>query len=129
MNPKQLIEQAQQARLNAYAPHSEFRVGAALLCEDGRVFLGCNVENAAYSPSLCAERVAISSAVAAGCRDFVAIAIVGGKEDTASPCFPCGVCRQVLKEFCKDDFSIHLWDGETVISYSLGELLPHSFSL
>ena len=123
---KELLELAKTARENAYAPYSNFLVGAALLCKDGKVYTGCNVENAAYSPTLCAERVAFGKAISEGEKDFVAIAVVGGKrgEETV-PCTPCGVCRQVMGEFCKPDFLI-CTEGKT---YSLQELLPEGFSL
>lgn len=131
MTPGGLVERALKARQNAYAPYSGFRVGAALLCADGAVFPGCNIENAAYSPTLCAERVAFGSAVAAGHRDFSAIAVVGGANNSTAleACFPCGVCRQVMREFCRDDFMIYLLDGEQIIAYRMDELLPHSFVL
>ena len=130
MTPRVLVDRALDARRNAYAPYSGFQVGAALLCADGQVFAGCNVENAAFSPTLCAERVAFGAAAAAGCRAFTAIAVAGGPEDApCRPCFPCGVCRQVMREFCRDDFMIYLLDGEQITGYRLDELLPHSFSL
>lgn len=123
---KELLELARQARENAYAPYSNFAVGAALLCKNGKVYTGCNVENAAYSPTLCAERVAFGKAVSKGERDFVAIAVVGGKRgEKTAPCTPCGVCRQVMAEFCKPDFVI-CTEGE---EYTLEDLLPDGFSL
>ncbi len=110
MDYQQLIEMAEQARKNAYCPYSEFSVGAALLTEDGSVYTGCNVENAAFGPSNCAERTAFFKAVSEGVRDFKAIAIVGGKkEKEGGYCAPCGVCRQVMAEFCsRDTFEIVL---------------------
>ena len=91
----------------AYAPYSGFQVGAALLAESGAVYLGCNIENSSYSPTICAERTAFAKAVSEGERAFIAIAVVGGKEGTCSGfCPPCGVCRQVMREFCFDDFRI-----------------------
>lgn len=130
MTPRALVERAIDARQNAYAPYSGFRVGAALLGSTGQVFYGCNIENSAFSPTLCAERVAFGSAIAAGCRDFSAIAVVGGAQDnTGRSCFPCGVCRQIMREFCRDDFLIYLLDGEQIVHYRLDELLPHSFAL
>ena len=125
MSNKELIELAEQARKKAYAPYSGFLVGAALLCADGSVYLGCNIENASFSPTCCAERVAVFKAVSDGKRDFCAIAITGGKEDTKNACYPCGVCRQVMSEFCSESFKIVTADGET----ALGELLPKSFNL
>ena len=109
MNPEKLISLAIEAMDKAYAPYSRCKVGAALLCKDGTVFTGCNIENAAYSPTNCAERTAIFKAVSEGHREFVAIAVCGGKDGILTGTFPpCGVCRQVLREFCDDDFVIHL---------------------
>ena len=125
MSNKELMELAEQARKKAYAPYSGFRVGAALLCADGSVYLGCNIENASFSPTCCAERVAVFKAVSDGKRDFCAIAIAGGKEDAKNACYPCGVCRQVMSEFCSESFKIVTADGET----TLGNLLPKSFDL
>ncbi len=123
-----LTQAAQAARKNAYAPYSGFRVGAALLTKSGRIFSGSNIENASYSATLCAERAAFSAAVSAGERDFSAILILGGRgDDIASPCYPCGICRQVIREFADDGFSVFLWDGDRTISYTMAELLPHSF--
>ena len=117
---------AAEASKKAYAPYSGFKVGAALLCSDNTVYTGCNVENAAYPLGLCAEKNAICKAVSDGRKDFVAIAIAGGKDDDMSaPCFPCGACRQVMKEFCDDDFLIILSDRTA----KLGQLLPHNFKL
>lgn len=130
---RKLISMAWAARENSYAPYSNFMVGAALLAEDGRVFTGCNIENAAYSPSNCAERTAVFQAVAQGVQTFTAIAIVG--EHAQRPADPeeftppCGVCRQVLLEFCNPaTFQIVLGNrrGEHII-YTLEEMLPHSF--
>lgn len=125
MNKETLIEKAVKARENAVAPYSGFAVGAALLTEDGNVYPGCNIESGTFSPSLCAERVAFAAAVAAGEREFAAIAVVGdGKEY----CYPCGVCRQVMAEFCDDDFVILAAKDKTDYkAHSLGELLPHAF--
>lgn len=118
---RELLDQARAAKENAYTPYSHFRVGAALLAADGRVFTGCNIENAAFSPTCCAERVAIFKAISEGVREFSAIAVAADK----APCTPCGVCRQVLVEFCDPDLRVIL-EGAT---YTLGELLPHSFAL
>ncbi len=128
-----LVALAREAMERAYAPYSSHSVGAALLCADGNVFVGCNVENAAFSPSCCAERVAVYNAVSAGIRDFTAIAVVGGKNGvTVSPCPPCGVCRQVLREFCDPESFLVLlgYDGEDGMDYdeyTLADLLPKSF--
>ena len=128
MTDKELILKAVKAMDNAYAPYSGFKVGAALLSEEGRVFSGCNIENAAYPAGLCAERAAIAGAVSAGVRNFVKIAIVGGKNgEIIDYCPPCGICRQVLSEFCGENFEILLYDGKRVKSYRLKELLPHNF--
>lgn len=128
MNIHNLIERAIHARKNAYAPYSNFFVGAALLCDDGAVYTGCNVENAAFTPGICAERVAISTAVADGRKTFTAIAVVGGADEIAEDCFPCGVCRQVLREFCKDDFQIVVAQSvDKYAVYTLAQLLPNGF--
>ena len=127
---EKLIQQARLAMEKAYAPYSKFQVGAALLGADGNIYTGCNVENAAYSPTMCAERVAIGKAVSSGCREFVALAVCGGKNgEIRNFCTPCGVCRQVLAEFCQGDFPVYLTDGKTVKAYTLSELLPAQFCL
>ena len=127
-----LMNMAQEARAYAYALYSRFAVGAALLCKDGSIVNGCNVENAAYSPGNCAERTAVFKAVSEGKREFSAIAIVGAKEgevpDGSSMCTPCGVCRQVLGEFCEaESFWIYMTNGKELFAYTLDELLPLSF--
>ena len=128
MTDVELIKLAMQARENSYAPYSDFHVGAALVGKSGKVYLGCNVENAGYSPTNCAERTALFKAVSEGERAFTAIAIVGGKGDTlAEFCAPCGVCRQALAEFCDPDFRVVLGRIENVRVYTLAELLPFSF--
>ena len=124
-----LFEAARCVRRNAYAPYSGFSVGAALLSEDGRIFTGCNVENAAYSPGLCAERVALGAAVAAGARRFLAVAVVGGHGETEEPCSPCGVCRQTLAELSAPDMTILFLGEEGGVETTLGALLPHGFTL
>lgn len=130
MNPEKLIELAKDAMTRAYAPYSGYKVGAALLCSDGTVYQGCNVENAAYGPSNCAERTAIFKAVSEGHLEFAAIAVCGGKDGVITGAFPpCGVCRQVMREFCDTDFVIYMIDSEEgYTSCTLGELLPYSFS-
>ena len=121
-----LLEQAREARAHAYAPYSHFPVGAALLAEDGRVFTGVNVENAAYGVGNCAERVAVGKAVSEGVRRFAAIAVVG-PEDQA-PCAPCGACRQVMHEFAPDMPVVMPGDGpEGVQVVSMRDLLPGAF--
>ena len=128
MTDKELLERALDARKNAYAPYSGFFVGAALLTKDGKVYTGCNVENAAYSPSNCAERTALFKAVSEGEREFSAIAIVGGKGESVNAiCTPCGVCRQVLTEFCDHTLRVILGTPDDIRRYTLGELLPFSF--
>ena len=131
METKELISQALSARENAYAPYSGFMVGAALLCKDGTVYTGCNIENAAFTPTNCAERTAFFKAVSEGKRDFVKIAIVGGKKGEMTAPAPCGVCLQVMSEFCKaDEFEIVMAKSEEDYSSKrLSELLPSSFSL
>ena len=120
-----LVKAALTARKNAYAPYSKFRVGAALLGTDGRVYTGCNIENAAYSPTNCAERTAIFKAVSEGCRGFQAIAIAS---DAQQPTAPCGVCRQVLAEFCSPDFVVLMSDRDgRYDKKTLGDLLPEAF--
>ena len=126
MTDKELLALAHKARERSYCPYSNFSVGAALLGKSGKVYLGVNVENASFGATNCAERTAIFSAIAAGERDFSAIAIVGN----TPVCLPCGVCRQVMAEFCDADFKILLEDKEKKVkAFTLGELLPHSFEL
>lgn len=131
MEDKELLALAHQARERAYAPYSNFLVGAALLCANGKVFLGCNVENASYGVSNCAERTAFFKAISEGESEFSKIAIVGGPRGAAAdqPCYPCGICRQVMYEFCDlDGFQILLEDGaHAVLQVSLRELLPLAF--
>ena len=131
MTPEELIEQAKEAMERAYAPYSGCKVGAALLCADGSVYGGCNIENAAYSPTNCAERTALFKAVYDGHREFTAIAVCGGRDGKIAGAFPpCGVCRQVLAEFCKEDFMIYVAGAKgSYASYTLEQLLPHSFRL
>ena len=130
MKDVELIRLAEEARKNAYAPYSGYTVGAALLSVDGTVSVGCNVENASYGATICAERAAVTRAVADGKRDFIALAVVGGKAGRISETFfdPCGICRQFLREFCRDDFRVLIGRGEEIVCHTLGELLPNSFS-
>ena len=124
-----LVKRACDARLKAYSPYSSFCVGAALLCSDGEIYEGANIENAAYGPTNCAERTAFFKAVYDGHRDFVAIAVCGGKDGVIEGQFPpCGVCRQVMREFCDDDFILYLVDKNGFETVTLSEILPHSFS-
>lgn len=126
----ELIEQAKAAMERAYAPYSGYKVGAALLCKDGTVFEGCNIENSAFSPTICAERAAFAAAVSAGKREFTAIAVCGGKDGKIEGAFPpCGVCRQVMKEFCGEDFKVYLINPDGYEQTTLGQLLPFGFSL
>ncbi len=130
MTPEALINTAKEAMGHAYAPYSGYKVGAALLCADGTVYPGCNVENSAYTPTICAERNAFFKAVYDGHRDFTAIAVCGGKDGVITGLFPpCGVCRQVMREFCKDDFIIYMVKPDGYEAYTLAQILPHSFSL
>ena len=127
---KDLINKAIEARKFSYSPYSGFQVGAALLCKDGTIYTGCNVENAAYGPSNCAERTAIFKAVSEGKREFEKIAIVGGMEGESVAPTPCGVCRQVMSEFCDPSFEIIMAkNDEDYETATLGELLPRSFDL
>lgn len=128
MSDLALMKLAEEARLMAYAPYSNFLVGAALLTASGKVYTGCNVENAAFTPTNCAERTAFFKAVSEGEREFVAIAVVGGKRGSEpSFCSPCGVCRQVMAEFCKGDFRVILGNSDGVEVHTLAELLPLTF--
>ncbi len=128
---QELIALALEQRSYAYAPYSKFKVGAALLSENGQIYTGCNIENAAYGPSNCAERTAIFKAVSEGVRDFLAICVVGGSEEGIKDlCPPCGVCRQVMLEFCNTGFQIILaTDSKNYEIHTLGELVPMGFKL
>lgn len=129
MTERELMQAAQDARDYSYSPYSHFRVGAALLTKSGKLYTGCNVENASYSVTNCAERTAIFKAVSEGERDFEMLAIVGGREgETADFCAPCGVCRQAIAEFCPKNFKILLGSPEKFKAYTLKELLPFSFT-
>ena len=123
----ELITKALCAREQAYAPYSNFKVGAALLCANGDIYTGCNIENASYGATICAERVAFSSAVADGKRNFEAIAIVGGGNEVCEYCNPCGICRQFMTEFCEADFKIALFDGAYTKILTLGEIFSCAF--
>ncbi len=129
---KMLEKEALKAREASYAPYSRFKVGAALIANSGKIYRGCNIESVSFSPTCCAERVALFKAVSECERDFKGIFILGGKEDLKSDeldiCYPCGVCRQALCEFCGEDFEIYLKDkrGNFKI-YTLKQLMPYSF--
>ena len=128
MKPEELCKLAIEAMAHAYVPYSGYKVGAALLCADGAVYQGCNFENAAYSPTNCAERTAFFKAVYDGHRDFTAIAVCGGKDGVITGAFPpCGVCRQVMREFCGDDFLIYLVNDQGYEAVTLAQLLPYGF--
>ena len=132
MTEKKLIELALRARDHSYAPYSGFRVGAALETKEGTVYTGCNIENAAYTPTNCAERTAFFKAVSEGCHDFCRIAIVGGKEDKDEVAYyagPCGVCRQVMMEFCNPkEFQVIVAKSvEEYQVFTLEQLLPVGF--
>ena len=131
MTNEELIIEAKKARQMAYTPYSHFKVGAVLVAKSGKIYYGCTVENASYSVTNCAERTAFFKAVSEGEREFEKIAIVGGAEGTEADemCTPCGVCRQVMMEFCNPErFQIVLADGkEKCVQFSLRELLPYGF--
>lgn len=130
MEYQELVKTAVHMREKAYAPYSRFRVGAALLAKNGKIYTGCNIENAAYTPTNCAERTAFFKAVSEGEREFSAIAIAGGAQNAEELdfCPPCGVCRQVMMEFCEEAFQIILVKNEREYrAFSLKELLPMGF--
>ncbi len=132
MTDEKLCELAIEAMKRAYVPYSGYRVGAALLGKDDIVFIGCNIENASYTPTVCAERTAFFKAVSEGTIEFKKIAVAGGKDGIISGAFPpCGVCRQVMSEFCEDDFEILVIQSEDPLrfdKYTLEQLLPLRFS-
>ncbi|MEZ3114949.1 cytidine deaminase [Halobaculum sp. MBLA0147] len=121
----ELVAAAEDTLSSAHVPYSEYRVGAALETADGEVFVGCNIENANYSNSLHAEEVAIAEAVKEGHTEFARLAVVSGARDGVTP---CGMCRQTLAEFCSESLPIYCVEGEAVVEYSLGELLPAAIS-
>ena len=131
MDYETLIQKALEMLEFSYVPYSHFHVGSALLSKDGKVYGGCNIENSSYSPTNCAERTAFFKAVSEGVKDFDAIAVVGGHDGIVKDfCPPCGVCRQVMREFCSKDFKIILAKTTKEYKvYTLEELLPESFSL
>ena len=129
METEKLIQAAKDAMMRAYAPYSGFFVGAALLTKSGKVYTGCNIENAAFGPSCCAERVAIFKAVSEGEKEFAAIAVCGGERGQIVGTFPpCGVCRQVMTEFCPPDFPVYLIKEGGYDAVTLEQLLPYAFS-
>ena len=127
MDYNSLIEKAKMAREQSYSPYSKFKVGSAILCESGNIYLGCNIENAAYGDTVCAERVAIFKALSEGERSFSAICIVGGIDEITDYTYPCGSCRQVLSEHCDKKLELVFFDGKNIKICTLGELFPHSF--
>lgn len=128
MTDKELLKTAIEARKDAYTPYSHFKVGAALLTKSGKVYTGGNIENASYTPTVCAERVAFFKAINNGEREFSKIAVVGGKDgEDVVFCAPCGVCRQVMAEFGDDDFEIILGTLDNFKAYKLDEVLPFRF--
>lgn len=130
LNITNLLENALSARNDAYCPYSNYSVGAALLCKDGRIIKGCNIENASFGAGICAERTALYKAVSDGYKEFEAIAVCGGKigEAPTGYAFPCGICRQALSEFCDADFNVIVAKSvEDYKIYTLSELLPESF--
>lgn len=128
---KALVDRALAVREKAYSPYSFFCVGAALLCSDGEIFTGVNIENCSYGATICAERAAFCAAISAGKSKFSAIAIVGAERGRVPDklCPPCGICRQFMTEFCSADFPVFLYDGQAVVRKTLGELLPEAFKL
>ena len=121
-----LLNLATEARDHSYSPYSHYAVGAALLTKDGKIYQGCNIENASFTPTICAERTAFFKAIFDGMREFAAIAVIGTGE---MPAYPCGVCRQVMAEFCDADFVIITSnrDGSEVVTETLDQMLPHRF--
>lgn len=130
MSKKDLFNLAKDAMKNSYAPYSNYNVGAVLLCKSGNAYKGSNIENASYSLTNCAERTALFSAIANGEKEFDSICIVGGKNgEITDYAMPCGACRQVLAEFCNEDFKVYVGINEADIKeYTLNELLPYSFN-
>lgn len=128
-----LIKKAEKARLFSFSPYSNFSVGTAILCKNGEIFTGCNIESEVFAPSICAERVALFKALSEGEKEFLAIAVVGGKSDESKIqkfCPPCGVCRQILYEFCNEEsFEVILYDGKNYRLFKLKDLLPERFKV
>lgn len=131
MTNQELIKKALEAREKSYSPYSKFKVGACLLSKDGEIFLGCNIENITFTPTVCAERTAFFKAISSGVTEFSKIAIVGGKTlPLENFSFPCGVCRQVMLEFCDlEEFKVIVAKNEEeYVEYKLSEIIPMSFS-
>lgn len=129
MNKKDLFMLAKDAIKSSYAPYSQYNVGAVLLCKNGNIYKGCNIENVSYSLTNCAERTALFSAIANGEKEFESLCVVGGKKgEITDYAMPCGACRQVLAEFCDADFKVFVGVNENDIKeYKLSDLLPYSF--
>ena len=127
-NYTQLINEAMGVRENSYSPYSNFKVGASILCKNGKIYTGCNIENSAYSECICAERVALSKAISEGECEFLAISIVGGKNEITDFVYPCGACRQFLSELCSPQLEVVLFNGKDARTTTLGDLLPSSFN-
>lgn len=129
INKRALLAMAEEARASSYSPYSGFTVGAALITADGKIYTGANIENASYTPTICAERVAFFKAISEGERRFIAIAIAGGEAGKGAKADfpPCGVCRQVMAEFCSADFHVIWGNGEKITDKTLGEILPFGF--
>lgn len=129
INKRALLAVAEEARKLSYSPYSGITVGAALITSEGKIYAGANIENASYTPTVCAERVAFFKAISEGERNFIAIAIAGGESGKPPKADfpPCGVCRQVMAEFCSPDFHVIWGNGEKITDKTLGELLPESF--
>lgn len=130
MTDLELINSALKIIKNSYSPYSDFKVGATLLCKNGKIYGGVNIENSSFGATVCAERTAFFSAISDNNTDFAKIAIVGGKNGEITDfCYPCGICRQVMSEFCNEDFEIVLYNGTEIKKIKLGSLLPKSFKL
>lgn len=121
----ELMDKAIEAKKNSYSPYSNFKVGAALLTNENEIYTGCNIESVSYTPTCCAERVAFFKAISEGKKNFKAIAINGD----IPFCYPCGVCRQVMREFCDENFKIYIGNDKVYKEYTLGQLLPYSFDM
>ena len=131
MTEKELIKSAKAAMKMSYSPYSNCTVGAALLCDNGKVYCGCNIENASFSPTICAERTAFFKAISEGEREFKMIAVYGERDGKGDkPFYPCGVCRQVMAEFCSPDFIVLVATADDGYQkFTLSDLLPHTFSI
>ncbi len=126
---KKLVDIAIKAMDKAYSPYSNFKVGAALVTKNNKIFTGCNIESVSFTPTCCAERTAFFKAISEGEKEFESITVVGGLHGKLNDfCFPCGVCRQVMTEFCDKDFKIYVSNGIDIKEYTLEKLFPHSFN-